>query len=117
MSCELVPLGLQFQQARDGLWLAEENGVVHDSIAITASRDRDLRSATLVFSDQDLLAAVHEVGLPLLQGRDWVTAIVVHRPAQLQLASRCQGIAASIGHDSIFSQVDEASRRLLKQVR
>jgi len=75
----------------------------------------DLRHATLLFSEQELHAAMQEVGLPLLQHRAWISAIVVRRSSQLRIASRYQGFAAMFSRDSIFSQVDEAERWLLNQ--
>jgi hypothetical protein len=77
----------------------------------------DLRQATLTFNDQELQAAVLEVAVPLLQGRDWISAIVVRRSLQLRLASRYHGFAAMYSQDAIFSQVDEAERWLVKQER
>lgn len=75
----------------------------------------DVREATVLFSDAELRAALREVALPLLQGRDWISAIVVHGALQLHMASRYHGLAAMFSQDAVFSQVDEAERWLLKQ--
>jgi len=75
----------------------------------------DIRLATLLFSDAELFAAIQEVGLPLLGNRAWISALVVRRSRQLQVAARYQGFAATFSRDSIFSQVEEAERWLLKQ--
>jgi len=75
----------------------------------------DIRLATLLFSDAELLAAIQEVGLPLLGNRAWISALVVRHTRQLQVAARYQGFAATFSRDSIFSQLEEAERWLLKQ--
>ena len=75
----------------------------------------DLRQATLLVSDQQLETAIREVAIPLLQGREWISAIVVQRSVQLRLASRYHSLAALFSRDTVFSQLDEAERWLLKQ--
>ena len=74
----------------------------------------DVRQATPLFSDQELRAAVLEVAIPLLQGRNWTSALVVSRSLQLHLASRYHGFASIFSEDAIFCQVEEAERWLLK---
>jgi hypothetical protein len=81
----------------------------------TAKTLVDLRHATLLFSEHELQAAIQEVGLPLLQNRAWISAIVVRRSSQLRIASKYQGFAAMFSRDTIFSQIDEAERWLLRQ--
>jgi len=75
----------------------------------------DLRGATLLFSEQELHLVVREVVVPLLKGRDWISAIVVRTPAQFQMGSRYQGFALAYSRDAIFSGLDEAKRWLLNQ--
>jgi len=81
----------------------------------TAKTLVDLRHATLLFSEHELQAAIQEVGLPLLHNRAWISAIVVRRSSQLRMASKYQGFAVMFSRDTIFSQIDEAQRWLLKQ--
>ncbi len=75
----------------------------------------DIRLATLLFSDAELLAAIQEIGLPLLGNRAWISALVVRRSRQLQVAARYQGFAATFSRDAIFSEIAEAERWLMKQ--
>ena len=75
----------------------------------------DVRQATVLFTDQDLRTALRDVALPLLQGRDWISAIVVQGPLQLHMASRYHALAAMFSQDAVFCQVDEAERWLLRQ--
>jgi hypothetical protein len=81
----------------------------------TAKTLVDLRHATPMFSDDELQAAIQDVGLPLLQNRAWISAIVVRRSKQLHVASRYQRFAAMFSRDTIFSQIEEAERWLMKQ--
>ena len=75
----------------------------------------DLRSAEIGFSDAELDRAVNEVVLPALQGRDWITAIVVDTSRQLHVSSRYHSYAARYSSDVVFSSVEDANRWLLKQ--
>jgi len=81
----------------------------------TAKTLFDLRHATLLFSEHELQAAIQEVGLPLLKNRAWISAIVVRRSGQLRIASKYQGFAVMFSRDTIFSEIEEAERWLLKQ--
>jgi hypothetical protein len=77
----------------------------------------DLRSATIGFSDAEFDRAMTEVVFPALDGRDWITAIVVNTSRQLQLKSRYHSYAARYSSDVVFSSVDDAKRWLMKQHR
>jgi len=75
----------------------------------------DLRQASLEFSERELQDAVREVGFPLLEGRDWISAIVVRRSLQLRMASRYHAVASIFSQDAIFSMEEEAQRWLARQ--
>jgi hypothetical protein len=77
----------------------------------------DVRFASIGFSDAEFDRAVSDVVFPALEGRDWITAIVVNTSRQLQLGSRYHSYAARYSSDVIFSSVDDAKRWLLKQHR
>jgi hypothetical protein len=75
----------------------------------------DLRGSTLLFTAQELSLAIRDLAQPMLKGRDWISAIVVSTPGQIQLSSAYQGLALAYSHDVIFSNVDEARHWLLNQ--
>jgi len=90
--------------------------LLHDEKALALRKSlADLRGSTLLFSAQDLELAVREVAEPMLKGRDWISAIVVSTPRQIQMSSAYQGLALAYSHDVIFSSTDEARRWLLTQ--
>lgn len=86
-----------------------------DACLVIAKTLADLRLATLLFSDQDLLQAIQDIGRPQVGGHAWATALVVRRSSQLRMASRYQGLAIMSRRSAIFSQMEEAERWLLKQ--
>jgi hypothetical protein len=75
----------------------------------------DMRGATVLFSDHELGVAVRDVAKPMLNGKNWLTAIVVRTPKQFHISSRYQGLAVAYSRDVIFSDVEEATRWLQKQ--
>lgn len=75
----------------------------------------DMREAKVTFSADELLSAVKDVVAPALDGRDWVTAIVVKNPDQFHSGARYQAFASFYSHDSLFSDVNSATAWLLKQ--
>jgi hypothetical protein len=68
----------------------------------------DLRAAVITFSGMDLSHLIHTIVLPALKGRNWVTAIVVERPAQFGVSRQYQVFAERYSHDSIFADVAAA---------
>lgn len=90
--------------------------LMQDSNALALRRTlADLRGSTVLVSGEELSSAIRELVEPHLNGRDWITAIVVSTPAQFRLSSSYQGSAGAYSHDVIFSTVEEARRWLLKQ--
>jgi len=63
----------------------------------------DLRDATPTFSGQQLSALIRAVVDPVLQGRDWKTAIVVAQPVQFGVSRQYHAFAQHYSTDSIFS--------------
>lgn len=75
----------------------------------------DLRGARVDFSAHELMRAVTEVVVPALNGRDWITAMVVKRVDQFRAGAQYQVFAQFYSYDSIFSEIDAAMAWLRKQ--
>jgi len=75
----------------------------------------DLREATIAFTADELAEAIMQVVVPALDGRDWVTAIVVKHVDQFRVGAQYQSLAMFYSYDSIFSNVPAATEWLLKQ--
>jgi hypothetical protein len=72
----------------------------------------DLREANLQLTGKELSGLVSEVVIPMLNGLDWRTAIVVARPAQFGVSRQYQVFAQTFSTDQIFYDPDEALRWL-----
>ena len=72
----------------------------------------DLREANLQLTGKELSGLVTEVVIPMLNGLDWRTAIVVARPAQFGVSRQYQVFAQTFSTDQIFYDADEALRWL-----
>jgi hypothetical protein len=68
----------------------------------------DLRGANIRFTGYELSNLVSTVVLPVLKGRDWITAIVVERPVQFGVSRQYQAFADQYSRDIIFHDYDEA---------
>ena len=75
----------------------------------------DLRDASLSFTGEELAALVRSIVVPLLGGRDWITAIVVARPSQFGVSRQYHVFAELFSQDSIFYDIDTARSWLLAQ--
>ena len=75
----------------------------------------DLRGANIQFTGNELSNLVAAVVIPVLQGRDWKTAIVVERPVQFGVSRQYQVFAERYSVDSIFYSPNEALYWLLQQ--
>jgi hypothetical protein len=75
----------------------------------------DIGQAQIGFSEEQLMQAIHAVVAPVLNGRDWITAIVVKRPRQFWAGRRYQALAQAYSYDSIFSSISMAREWLRKQ--
>jgi hypothetical protein len=68
----------------------------------------DLRDADIAFNGLELQDLVETLVLPILGGRDWKTAIIVHDPVQFGVARQYNVFADRYSRDSIFDNPDEA---------
>ncbi len=75
----------------------------------------DLTRASIAFSNHELQTTVAEVVAPVLDGRDWITAMVVKNVDQFRAGSQYQVIAQFYSYDSIFSDRAAAMMWLRKQ--
>jgi hypothetical protein len=80
-----------------------------DPAALRVQRSlSDLRKATLLFTGQELQEKVKSVVIPLLQGIQWKTAILVGSPAQYGQARQFDVFAEAVLTDAIFHDYDAA---------
>jgi hypothetical protein len=73
----------------------------------------DLRRAELALTGDELDDAIRDVALPMLQGRDWRTALVVADPIQFGVSRQYQVFASRYSNDAIFTDIDAARAWLL----
>jgi hypothetical protein len=73
----------------------------------------DLRGCRILFKGVELSTLVKTMVIPILDGRDWKTAIVVDHPAQFGVSRQYQAFAESYSSDAIFSDPEDARRWLL----
>lgn len=75
----------------------------------------DLRGANLNFSGEDLSYLISKVVLPVLNGLDWKTALVVGKPVQYGVSRQYQVFAERYSRDAIFEDSDVALQWLKQQ--
>ena len=75
----------------------------------------DLRQSTIHFSGEDLARLITEIVNPTLQGRDWITAIIVEGESQYGVSRQYQVFAERYSRDAIFREYDQALQWLLRQ--
>ena len=68
----------------------------------------DLRQCRILFTGAQLAAMVDTIVVPVLQGRDWRTALLTESPVQFGVSRQYQVFAENYSRDSIFSDPDEA---------
>lgn len=73
----------------------------------------DLRGCRILFKGVELSSLVESMVIPVLDGRDWKTAIVVGHPTQFGVSRQYQVFAESYSSDAIFSDPEDARRWLL----
>jgi hypothetical protein len=73
----------------------------------------DLRECRILFKGAELSTLIKSIVIPILNGRDWKTAIVVDDPAQFGVSRQYQAFAESYSRDAIFSDPEDARRWLL----
>jgi hypothetical protein len=75
----------------------------------------DLRAASITFAGSQMRSLIKEVVDPVLQGREWLTAIVVSGPLQLGMSRQFQEFADHFSHDAIFFDDQDALEWLMRQ--
>jgi len=73
----------------------------------------DLRECRILFKGVELSSLIQSMVIPILDGRDWKTAIVVEHPTQFGVSRQYQAFAESYSRDAIFSDPEDARRWLL----
>jgi hypothetical protein len=68
----------------------------------------DLRKAVIKFSGAELDYLIHSIVIPKLNGKKWITAIVVDKPYQFGIGRQYQVFAEYYSRDSIFSSLEDA---------
>ena len=68
----------------------------------------DLRSSRILFSGEQLAELVESIVLPLLNGKNWRTAIVVGDLTQYEVSRQYHVLAESYSRDSVFSTREAA---------
>lgn len=68
----------------------------------------DLRAVTFRFSGLDFDSLIRKIVLPVLQGRTWITAIVVENKVQLGVSRQYHIFAERYSKDSIFKTIADA---------
>lgn len=63
----------------------------------------DLRQANPNFTGKELSALIASIIDPILQGRDWKTAIIVDKPVQFGISRQYHAFAEHYSLDAIFS--------------
>jgi hypothetical protein len=74
----------------------------------------DLRQADILFKGSDLDSLIQSIVLPVLNGRDWKTAIVVEKPLQFGVSRQYQVFADRYSKDAIFYDLEEARNWLIR---
>jgi hypothetical protein len=68
----------------------------------------DLRGSRILFSGEQLAELVEGVVLPLLNGKNWRTAIVVGDLVQYEVSRQYHALAESYSRDAMFSTKEAA---------
>jgi hypothetical protein len=77
----------------------------------------DLRNSTPTFTGAELASLVRTIALPMIAGRDWVTALVVARPLQIGISRQYHVFAESYSEDAVFHDPDTALNWVLAHER
>jgi hypothetical protein len=75
----------------------------------------DLRQAYPTFTGSELSDLISRIVDPILQGRDWKTAIIVDRPVQFGISRQYHAFAEHYSRDAIFSDPTSALKWLTSQ--
>lgn len=75
----------------------------------------DIRKSRITFTGWELAAAIDEVAIPILGGRDWKTAILVEHPVQRGIGNQYHYFADIYSSDQMFDDKEKAVEWLLQQ--
>ena len=75
----------------------------------------DVREATLDFGGWQMRRLIETVVDPLLQGRDWITAILIGGSRQVDMSRTYQELADHYSRDAIFFEEHDAIEWLVRQ--
>jgi len=75
----------------------------------------DVRGASFKFSAWDVRRLIQTLVDPMLRGRDWITAIVLSGPSQLDMTRHYQELAEHYSRDAIFFSEGEALQWLIHE--
>jgi hypothetical protein len=68
----------------------------------------DLRESRILFNGEQLAELVERIVLPLLNGKNWRTAIVIGDPVQYEVSRQYHVLAESYSRDCVFSTPEAA---------
>jgi hypothetical protein len=68
----------------------------------------DLRDSNPRFTGAELSDLINTIVLPVLAGREWVTAIVVGKPVHVGVSRQYQVFAERYSRDAIFEEPEQA---------
>ena len=68
----------------------------------------DIRECRLLFSGEQLAELVENIVVPMMNGRKWISAIVVNDPIQFEITRQYHLLAESYSRDSIFGTLEDA---------
>ena len=74
----------------------------------------DLRNGAISFSGDELYYLVRAIAEPMLEGRDWRTALLVTNAHQYAVSRQYQSFATFYSSDAIFHDKDAALKWLLQ---
>ncbi len=74
----------------------------------------DMRGARIRFKGAELKELIHDIVLPVLNGRDWKTAIIVEKNLQFGISRQYQVFADHYSKDAIFNDPQTAYEWLVR---
>jgi len=77
----------------------------------------DLRDADILFTGNELSGLVHSIVLPALEGRNWISALLVGKPVQHGVSRQYQVFAEFYSRDAIFDDAATAEKWLRDQAQ
>jgi hypothetical protein len=74
----------------------------------------DLRNSDIQFSGEQLFDLIRTVAEPMLNGRNWRTALLVAKSVHFGVSRQYQSFAVSYSEDAIFQDEDAAWKWLIR---